>query len=151
MVQWVKKLPANAGDIRDASSIPGLGRSPGGGHGNPLQYSCLENPVGRGAWWVLTGSQRVGHDWSDLAHTHIRFLTISSTIPDSTLKFIKLNDDLRICHGAPWWGFPSGSSVRGDSPGKYTGVSCHAYLITQCYKDCVFLIEDSVLIKVFTF
>ena len=46
----VKKLPANAGDIRDAGSIPGLGRSPGGGHGNPLQYFCLENPMDRGAW-----------------------------------------------------------------------------------------------------
>ena len=42
----------NAGDIRDTGSIPGLGRSPGGGHGNPLQYSCLENPTDRGAWWV---------------------------------------------------------------------------------------------------
>ena len=41
----VKNLPANAGDIRDASSIPGLGLAAGGGHGNPLQYSCLENPM----------------------------------------------------------------------------------------------------------
>ena len=48
----VKNLPANAGDIRDVGSIPGLGRSPGGGHGNPLQYSCLENPMDRGVWWV---------------------------------------------------------------------------------------------------
>ena len=46
----VKNLSANAGDIRDVGSIPGLGRSPGGGHGNPLQYSCLENPTDRGAW-----------------------------------------------------------------------------------------------------
>ena len=46
----VKKLPANAGDIRDAGLIPGMGRSLGGGHGNPLQYSCLENPMDRGAW-----------------------------------------------------------------------------------------------------
>ena len=46
----VKNLPANAGDIRDTDSIPGLGRSPGGGHGNPLQYSCLENPMDREAW-----------------------------------------------------------------------------------------------------
>ena len=43
-------LPANAGDLRDVSSIPGMGRSPGGGHSNPLQYSCLENPTDRGAW-----------------------------------------------------------------------------------------------------
>ena len=46
----VKNLPANAGDIRDLGSIPGSGRSPGGGHGNPLQYSCLENSMDRGAW-----------------------------------------------------------------------------------------------------
>ena len=45
----VKNLPANAGD---AGSIPGLARSPGGGNGNPLQYSCLENPMDRGAWWA---------------------------------------------------------------------------------------------------
>ena len=47
----VKTLPANAGDIKDEGLIPGLGRFPGGGHGNPLQYSCLENPMDRGAWW----------------------------------------------------------------------------------------------------
>ena len=45
----VKNLPANAGDIRDVRSISGSGRSPGGGHGNSLQYSCLENPTDRGA------------------------------------------------------------------------------------------------------
>ena len=48
----VKNPSASAGDIRDASSIPGSGRSPGGGHGNPLQYSFLENPMDRGAWWA---------------------------------------------------------------------------------------------------
>ena len=46
----VKNSPANAGDIRDMGSIPGWGRSPRGGDGNPLQYSCLENPMDRGAW-----------------------------------------------------------------------------------------------------
>ena len=46
----VKSLPANAGDVRDMSSIPRLGQSLGGGHGNPVQYSCLENPMDRGAW-----------------------------------------------------------------------------------------------------
>ena len=48
----VKNLPADAEDVRDAGSVPGSGRSPGGGHGNPLQYSCLENPMDRGAWWA---------------------------------------------------------------------------------------------------
>ena len=63
----VKNLPATG----DLGSVPGSGRSPGGGHGNPLQYSCLENPVDRGAWQDQSiGSQRVGHDWSNLAHTH---------------------------------------------------------------------------------
>ena len=46
----VKNLPTNAGDVREAGSVPGLGRCPGGRHGNPLQYSCLENPMDRGAW-----------------------------------------------------------------------------------------------------
>ena len=46
----VKNLPANAGDTGDVGLIPVLGRSPGGGNGNPLQYSCLENPMDRGAW-----------------------------------------------------------------------------------------------------
>ena len=46
----VKNLPAITGDIRDVGSIPGLGRSPGGGHGNPLLYSCLENPMDRETW-----------------------------------------------------------------------------------------------------
>ena len=46
----VKNPPANARDIRDGDLIPGLGSSPGRGHGNPLQYSCLENPMDRGAW-----------------------------------------------------------------------------------------------------
>ena len=48
----VKNLPANAGDIEDVGSIPESGRSPGEGHGNPLQYFCLENLMDRGAWWA---------------------------------------------------------------------------------------------------
>ena len=48
----VTNLPASSGDIRDDGSIAGSGRCPGEGHGNPLQYSCLENPVDRGAWWA---------------------------------------------------------------------------------------------------
>ena len=48
-----KNLPANTGDLRDLGLIPGLGRSPGVGNGTPLQYSCLENFMGRGAWWAI--------------------------------------------------------------------------------------------------
>ena len=49
----VKNLPAKAGDMRDAGLIPGSGRSPGGGHGNPFQYACLDNPMDRGAWKAM--------------------------------------------------------------------------------------------------
>ena len=59
----VKSLPASAGDERDVGLIPGWGRYPGGGNGNPLQYSCRENPMDRGAWWAAVHrSQRIGHD-----------------------------------------------------------------------------------------
>ena len=63
LVLVVKNPPANAGDVRDAGLIPGLGRSLGGGHGNALQNSCLKNSMDRGAWWATVhGSQRVRHD-----------------------------------------------------------------------------------------
>ena len=48
----VKNLPSNAGDIRDAGSVTGSGKIPGGRHGNPLQYSCLDNLMDRGIWWA---------------------------------------------------------------------------------------------------
>ena len=57
----VKNLPSSAGDIIDAGLIPGSGRSPGGGHGNPLQYSCLGNPMDRGLWWATI--QGVTESW----------------------------------------------------------------------------------------
>ena len=60
----VKNLPANAGDVRDVGSIPASGRSPGGAHGSPLQYSFLENPMDRGAWWVTV--HRVPKGWTRL-------------------------------------------------------------------------------------
>ena len=59
----VKNPPANTGDLRDVSLIPGLGRYPGEGHGNPLKYSCLENPTDRGAWQVIVHeSHKVRHN-----------------------------------------------------------------------------------------
>ena len=68
VVLMVRNPPANAGDITDADFMPGSGRSPGGGHGNPLQYSCLENPMDRGAstdrgaWWAIV--HRVAKSWT---------------------------------------------------------------------------------------
>ena len=59
----VKNPPASAGDTRDAVSIPGLGRSPGAGKGDPLQYSCLENPMAKGPGGLQSmGLQRVQHE-----------------------------------------------------------------------------------------
>ena len=58
----VKNLPAKTVDVRDMGSIPGLGRSPGEGHGNPLQYSCLENFMDRGAWRAIVHG--VAHNWT---------------------------------------------------------------------------------------
>ena len=61
----VKNPPANAGDARDMGSIPGLGRSPGVGNGNPLQYFGLENPMDRGAWWATVHS--IAKNWTQLS------------------------------------------------------------------------------------
>ena len=60
----VKNLPANAGDTRNTGSIPGMGRSPRGGHGDPLQYSCLEDPMDRGAWQAIVHG--VAKSWTCL-------------------------------------------------------------------------------------
>ena len=54
VVLVVKNSPANTGDVRDACLIPGWRRCPGGGHSNPLQYSCLENTMNRGGWWATS-------------------------------------------------------------------------------------------------
>ena len=58
----VKNLPAKAGDIKEVGSIPGSGRSPGGRHGNPFQYSCLKNPMDRGTWWATV--HRIAESWT---------------------------------------------------------------------------------------
>ena len=64
VVLVLKNPPAKAEDVRDLGSIPGLGRSPAGGHGNPLQYSCLENPMDRKAWWATV--HIVTQSWTQL-------------------------------------------------------------------------------------
>ena len=93
----VLRFPGGAGDkeptcqcrldVRDTGSSPGLGRSLGGGHGNPLQYSCLENPRDRGAWWAaVLGSHRVGQDWSNLAAAAAAAITICSDFGAQKIK-----------------------------------------------------------------
>ena len=70
VAQVVKNPPANAGDLRDVGSIPGLGRSPGGGNGNPLQYSCLENLIDRGNWWAIVHRVTKSWTWLKLPSMH---------------------------------------------------------------------------------
>ena len=61
----LKNLPANAGDTGEVDSTPGLGRAPGEGNGNPIQYSCLENLIDRGAWWATVHG--VARSWTRLS------------------------------------------------------------------------------------
>ena len=82
----VKNLPANVGDVRDVGFIPRSGRFAGGGHGNPLQYSCLKNPMNRGAWWATVHEE--AKNWTQMkqlsmhtcmythTHTHTFFYRI---------------------------------------------------------------------------
>ena len=71
----VKNPPAKSGVVRDAGLIPGLGRSPGGGHSNPLKYSCLENPMEGEAWWTI--DHRVTKSWTRLERLSIQAQTLS--------------------------------------------------------------------------
>ena len=72
LAQMVKNSPANA---RDPGSVPGLGRFPGEGKGYPLQYSCLENPMDRGAWWATVHG--VPKSWTQLSEYHFHFQGIN--------------------------------------------------------------------------
>ena len=76
VVLVVKNSPAKTRDLRDKGSTPGLGRFPEGGHGNPLQYSCLENLMDRGAWWATF--HRVAKSWTQLTQ-----LKSSLTVPET--------------------------------------------------------------------
>ena len=106
-----KNLPAHGGGERDLSLILRLGRSPGEGNGNPPQYSCLENPLDRGAWW---GLQRVGHAWAAqtpvLRPSHFTCCFVLwpafglLTIPAAILK-------TQLKHYLPWHAFSDQSPV----------------------------------------
>ena len=93
----VKNLPANTGDIREASSIPGSGRSSEGGNSNPLQYSCLENPMDRGAWGAIV--YRVAKNWTQLKwlSTHHNILSHELCNSFEVLEFQKKLQSKSIC------------------------------------------------------
>ena len=93
VVLVVKNPPASAGEIRDEGSIPGSGRSPGGGHGNPLQYSCLENPMDRGAWWATVhGVSKNCTRQSDWVCTHRLRSNIGTSLLVQWLKLHAVNE-----------------------------------------------------------
>ena len=79
VVLLVKSLPANAGDLRDTGSIHGSGRSPGGGHGIPLQYSCQGNPKDRGAWWAIIHGGCGESDMIEHTHTFCKLKHVMHT------------------------------------------------------------------------
>ena len=83
----VKKPPANAGDTRDAGSIPGLGRSPGEGNGNPLQYSCLGTLMDRGALWSIVHG--VAKSWTQLKQLSMHPHPLSYGKGDGSLNDIQ--------------------------------------------------------------
>ena len=121
VARLVKNLPANAGDIRATVSILRLGRSPGGGHGNQLQYFCLENPMDRGAWWAivheLTKELDMTEQLSMHAHAHFDFSSQKLRndlwlLPLSHSAFIEwnINNYGKLCRRGPTW--PSGSYLE---------------------------------------
>ena len=119
MALVVKNLPANAGDIRDTGLILGSGRSPEGRHGNPLQYSCLENPMDRGAWQATVHS--VAKSRTQLKrlsmHACMFYIYIYSTGKKSESHSV-MSDSLE----------PHGLNSPCNSPGQNNGVNGYSLL-----------------------
>ena len=89
----VKNMPANAGDVRDVGSIPGSERSPGGGHGNPLQYFCPEKSMDRGAWRATVHG---------VANSQIRLKQLGTQAHQIPLTEARGKTDLRSWRGKRW-------------------------------------------------
>ena len=125
MALMVKNLPTNAGDLRDSGLIPGLGRSPGGGHGNPIQHSCLEKPMNRGAWRAAVHSVAKSQTWLKLfsMHTHTTPYQHKCFCGGESVSCSAVSSSLWP-HGLK----PTRLLHTWNSPGKNTGVSCHAFL-----------------------
>ena len=120
----VKNLSANAGDINDTGSIPGSGRSPGGGHGNPVWYSCLENPMDRGAWRATVHGVAQSRTRLKRLSMHIVFLTqdemdgIKSVDENRTWACLDTQLCLTLCIPMDYSLPDSDSSVHGISQAR---------------------------------
>ena len=107
----VKTPPARAGDIRDPGSVPGSGRPTGGGHGKPLQHSCLENPMDRTAWWAAV--HRVAKNRTELKQL--------STQAHQRSREWNPRQVLRKCHGPSWDNLSKLIIMRSRSKRKLKG------------------------------
>ena len=141
MALVVKNLPANAGDIRDRSSIPRSGRSPGGEHGNLLQYSCLENPMDRGDWQAMV--HRVKKHQTQLrglsTHTEVSIDSIilywATIMCKLCLQFRAVSPTflvLGICFTVDH--FPCSGAAGGKVWGWFKHITVTVYFIS-CYYD----------------
>ena len=112
-------------DIKDTGSILGLGRSPGEGHGDPIQYSCLENPMDRRAWWATVHG--IMKSW-----TRLKWLSIMQQLSQEKLRFLDYSVVLvtQLCPTlVVWRGLePAKLLFPWNSPGQNTGVRCHFLL-----------------------
>ena len=124
MMPVVKNLPANAGDLKDAGSILEAGRSPGGGHGNPLHYSCLENPMDRGAWRAMVHGVAKSQTRLKRLSTHTQGKVERGKVSKKNMKRAQMNspkykasqDNIRDWCGnrTPGHPFQGGCCVRTD-------------------------------------
>ena len=127
----VKNPPSNAGVAGDVDLIPESGRSPGVGSGNPLQYSCLENPHGQRS---LAGYSSWGHKESDMTEATEHTRTQDKGYVTACIHYLLcVYYCVLVAQSCPTLCNPEGcclpgSSVHGDSPGKNTGVDCHLLL-----------------------
>ena len=93
----VKNLLTSAGDVRDTGSIPGPGRCLGGGHGNPLQYSCLQNPRDRGAWWA-TVHRVTESDTTERTHVESLSRSLVAMLSDVVLTVLTVDPVSGMVH-----------------------------------------------------
>ena len=131
----VRNLTASAGDLRDLGLNPGWGRSLGGGHGNPLQYSCLENPMEELTGRLQSlGLHRVGHNWMDLACTHAHVYKSKTELPGPALLSSPSSSEMNWCSAATRCWLRT-LALGSDEPESKVGISALLpSLLSNSYK-----------------
>ena len=144
-----KNPPANTGAIRDVVSVPGLGRFPGGRHGNPLQYSCLENVMDREAWTTVVHRVTKRQTWLKLLSMHTRMCLVQGhACPDYQIPLSLVPATLYVLHGVRWLQAEFPSHFFSSSSKK--GLGClfllNIFILISLsfwveLKDCPFLLD----------